>query len=47
MSVSLVNRAFLPVLQQDFSRLESIHMRDLFAQDPRRVERYSLAAANL
>jgi len=47
MSTRLSTTSFLPLLKQDFERLQAVHMRDLFAQDPRRVERYSLAAANL
>ncbi|WP_373095874.1 glucose-6-phosphate isomerase [Zhongshania sp.] len=47
MSASFSNSHFLPVLQQDFARLQTIHMRDLFAQDPLRVTRYSLSAATL
>lgn len=47
MSVSLSNMSFLPLLQQDYTRLQPVHMRDLFAADAQRVARYSLSAANL
>jgi glucose-6-phosphate isomerase len=47
MSVSLSNMSFLPLLQQDFARLQHVHMRDLFAADSQRVTRYSVSAANL
>lgn len=47
MSDSLSNMSFLPLLKQDYERLQFTHMRDLFSQDAERVERYSLSVADL
>ncbi len=39
---ALTNSPAWTALQQHYQEMHGVHMRDLFAQDPRRFERFSL-----
>jgi glucose-6-phosphate isomerase len=46
-NVSLIDRSAWHALRDHFEKIRSVHLRDLFATDPQRGERFALEAAGL